>query len=85
MPGSGAYGAVAATEPTDLVDKKRKRLLIWLGVVGSFIAFVGLLVFLAASEIVTLEMARLMFSALLGMYVGFGFLFLVYLLVRNME
>ena len=67
------------------MEKKRKRLLIWAGVVGSFVAFVGLIVFLAASEIVPLEMAKLMLAALLGMYVGFGFLILVYLLIRKME
>jgi len=55
------------------------------GVVGSFVAFVGSIIFLAASEIVTLEMAKLMLAALLGMYVGFGFLILGYLLIRKME
>jgi hypothetical protein len=30
-------------------------------------------------------MAKLMLAALLGMYVGFGFLILVYLLIRKME
>jgi hypothetical protein len=54
-------------------------------VVGSLVAFVGSIVFLAASEIVTSEMAKLMLAALLGMYVGFGFLILVYLLIRKME
>jgi len=67
------------------VQKKRKRLLIAAGIVGSFVAFVSSIVFMAASEIVTLEMAKLMLAALLGMYVGFGFLILVYLLIRRME
>jgi len=67
------------------VQKKRHRLLIAAGIVGSFVAFVGSVVFMAASEIVTLEMAKLMLAALLGMYVGFGFLILVYLLIRKME
>ena len=60
-------------------------MLIAAGVVGSFVAFIGAIVFLAASKIVTLEMAKLMLAALLGMYVGFGFLILVYLLIRKME
>ena len=67
------------------MEKKPRRVLIWVGIVGSFVAFVGLVVFLAASGIVTLEMAKLMLAALLGMYVGFGFLVLVYLLIRKME
>jgi hypothetical protein len=67
------------------MDKKKKRALIGVGVGGSFVALVGLIVYLAASELVTLEMAKLMLAALLGMYVGFGFLILVYLFIRNME
>ena len=67
------------------MEKKTKRALIALGVIGSLLAFIGLIIFLAASEIVTLEMAKLMFAALLGMYVGFGFLILVYVLIRKME
>jgi len=67
------------------VEKKPKRALIAAGVFGSLVALIGLIVFLAASEIVTLEMAKLMLAALLGMYVGFGFLILVYLLIRKME
>ena len=67
------------------MEKKAKRTLIALGITGSFIAFAGLIIFLAASNLVTLEMAKLMFAALLGMYFGFGFLILVYLFVRRME
>jgi hypothetical protein len=67
------------------MQKKRKRLLIASGVVGSLVAFVGSIVFMAASEIITSEMAKLMLAALLGMYVGFGFLILVYMLIRKME
>ena len=60
-------------------------MLIAAGVFGSLVALTGLIVFLTASEIVTLEMAKLMLAALLGMYVGFGFLILVYLLIRRMD
>jgi hypothetical protein len=67
------------------MEKKNKRALIALGVIGSLLAFIALIVFLAASEIVTLEMAKLMFAGLLGMYVGFGFLILVYVLIRDLE
>jgi uncharacterized phage infection (PIP) family protein YhgE len=67
------------------MEKKNKRALIALGVIGSLLAFIALIVFLAASEIVTLEMAKLMLAGLLGMYVGFGFLILVYVLIRDLE
>jgi hypothetical protein len=67
------------------VQKTPRRALIAAGVVGSLAAFIGLIVFLAASEIVTLEVAKLMLAGLLGMYVGFGFLILVYLVIRRME
>jgi flagellar motor component MotA len=67
------------------VEKTPKRVLIAVGVFGSLVALIGLIVFLAASDRVTLEMAKLMLAALLGMYVGFGFLILVYLLIRKME
>ena len=67
------------------METKPKRVLIAASIFGSLVALIGLIVFLAASEIVTLEMAKLMLAALLGMYVGFGFLILVYLLIRRME
>lgn len=67
------------------MEKKKKRTLIAVGVGGSFIAFLALIIFLARSEIVTLEMAKLMLAGLLGLYVGFGFLFVVYLAVRRMQ
>jgi hypothetical protein len=67
------------------MDKKKKRALIAVGVLGSFIAFVVLINFLWAREIVTSEMAKLMFAGLTGLYVGFGFLIVVYLAVRRMN
>ena len=67
------------------MEKKTRRALIAVGVLGSLIAFVALIVFLAAREIVTLEMAKLMFAGLLGLYFGFGFLIVVYLAVRRMN
>lgn len=64
---------------------RKSRVRIALGVVGSFVAFVGVIIFLSASKIVTFEMAKLMLAALLGMYVGFGFLIAIYLLVRKLD
>ena len=67
------------------MEKRKRRTLIAAGVGGSFVALVALVVYLARSELVTPEMAKLMLAGLLGLYVGFGFLFLVYLLIRKME
>ena len=64
---------------------RRSRVKIALGVVASFVAFVGAIIFLSVSEIVTFEMAKLMLAALLGMYVGFGFLIAVYVLIRKLD
>ncbi len=67
------------------MQTKSKRWLIAIGVLASFVAFVVVINFLWAREIVTSEMAKLMFAALLGLYVGFGFLFVVYVAVRRMK
>jgi hypothetical protein len=63
----------------------KSRVAVALGVVGSFVALVVVINLLWAAKIVTSEMAKLMFAALLGLYVGFGFLIAVYLLIRKME
>ena len=55
------------------MDKKKRRALITVGVLGSFIAFVVLINFLWAREIVTSEMAKLMFipvSIISGLIAG---------------
>jgi hypothetical protein len=67
------------------MQTKTKRWLIAVGVLASFVAFVVVINFLWAREIVTSEMAKLMFAALLGLYVGFGFLIVVYVAVRRMK
>ena len=63
----------------------KSRVAVALGVVGSFAVLVALINLLWAAKIVTSEMAKLMFAALLGLYVGFGFLIAVYLLIRKMD
>ena len=67
------------------MQTKTKRWLMAVGVLASFVAFVAVIIYLARSESVTPEMAKLMLAALLGLYVGFGFLFLVYVAVRRMN
>lgn len=55
------------------------------GIVASFIGLVGTIVFLAKTEVISFVLAKLMFVALLGMYVGFGFLIAVYRLIGRLK
>jgi hypothetical protein len=64
----------------------RTRTLIALaGVVASFAGFVGTIIYLWEAEIITFGMAKLMLVALLGMYIGFGILFLIYRLIDRLD
>jgi len=63
----------------------KSRVAVALAVVGSFVALVVVINSLWATNLITSEMAKLMFAALLGLYVGFGFLIAVYLIIRKME
>jgi hypothetical protein len=63
----------------------KSRVAVALAVVGSFVALVVVINSLWAANLITSEMAKLMFAALLGLYVGFGFLIAVYLIIRKME
>jgi hypothetical protein len=55
------------------------------GIAASFIALVGTIIFLSEMKIISLEMAKLMLVALLGMYVGFGILIAVYRLIGKLK
>ena len=63
----------------------KTRVKVAVGVVGSFMALVALINYLWAAKIITVEMAKLMFAGLLGLYVGFGFLIVVYVLIRKLD
>lgn len=64
----------------------RTRTLIALaGVVASFAGFAGTIIYLWEAEIITFGMAKLMLVALLGMYIGFGILFLIYRLIDKLD
>jgi hypothetical protein len=64
---------------------RNRTLKVVAGVAASFAGLVGTIVFLLVMRIVTLEIAKLMLVALLGMYVGFGILIAVYRLMRKLE
>lgn len=55
------------------------------GIVASLAAFVGIIIFLWETKIISVEVAKLMLVALLGMYVGFGVLIAVYRLIGKLE
>lgn len=65
--------------------RKNRVLKVAGGIAVSFAGLVGMVIFLAKAEMVTFEMAKLMLVALLGMYIGFGFLIAVYLLIGKMK
>lgn len=64
---------------------KNRTLKLAAGIAASFIGLAGAIIVLAHAKIVTPELATLMFVALSGLYVGFGFLVAVYVLIRRLE
>lgn len=67
------------------MTKTTKRTLIGVGVLGSFLGFVLGIVTLARHQTVTPQIATLMFVALIGLYVGFGILIIVYRLINRLD
>jgi hypothetical protein len=53
--------------------------------VALFMGIVAATLVLAAKKVITLEFAMLLLIALLGMYVGFGFLIAVYRFVEKLK
>ena len=64
---------------------KNRTIKVIAGIVASFTGLVGVIIFLSEAKIITVEMAMLMFVALLGIYLGFGILIAVYRLVGKLE
>jgi hypothetical protein len=64
---------------------KSRTLIAVAGIAASFAVLSATIIFLAVREIVTFEMAKLMFVALLAMYIGFGFLIAVYRLIGRLK
>ena len=64
---------------------KSKTLIAVAGIAASFAVLSATIIFLSVREIVTFEMAKLMFAALLAMYIGFGFLIAVYRLIDKLK
>ena len=64
---------------------RNRTLKVIAGIVISFTALAGTIIFLLAAEIISLAVAILMLVALVGMYVGFGILIAVYRLISKLE
>ena len=64
---------------------KNRTLKVVAGIAASFTGLVGVIIFLSEAKIIGFEMAMLMLVALLGMYLGFGFLIAVYRLIGKLE
>jgi len=55
------------------------------GIVVSFIALAGTIILLSRMQVVSVAGAKLMFAALLAMYVGFGILIAIYRAIGKMK
>ncbi len=64
---------------------KNSTLRIVVGIAVIFSCLAGTIVLLMVTRVVSIQMALLMLVALLGMYVGFGILALVYRLISKLE
>jgi hypothetical protein len=56
-----------------------------LGMAALFTGLAGTVILLMVYRVVSIQVALLMLVALLGMYVGFGILILVYRLISKLE
>ncbi len=54
-------------------------------VAGSFLGLIGLVIYLAATDVVSRQMAILLVVSLLGCYIGFGILIGVYRLINKLD
>ena len=64
---------------------KPRPALVAAAVAGSFVALAATIIVLAAFEVLSATVAKLMLVALVGLYFGFGFLIGVYQLLRKLE
>jgi hypothetical protein len=56
-----------------------------LGMAAVFTGLAGTVILLMVNRVISIQVALLMLVALLGMYVGFGFLILTYRLISKLE
>jgi hypothetical protein len=68
-----------------MATQNNKALKIALGVGALFMALIVLIIYLTAKQVITPEMAMLMFVALLGLYFGIGVLVAVYRFINKLQ
>jgi len=64
---------------------RTKTIRVAAGIVASFIVLTGAIVLLARMQIVSVAVAKLMFVAMVAMYVGFGTLIAIYRLIDKLK
>lgn len=64
---------------------RSRTLIVAAGIAVSFVGLAATIIFLSRTGIITVVLAKLMLVALLGMYVGFGFLIAVYRLIGRLK
>jgi hypothetical protein len=68
-----------------MATSNKKALKIALTVGAGFMALIVIIIYLVAKDVITPQMALLMFVALLGIYFGFGVLIAVYRFVSKLD
>jgi hypothetical protein len=64
---------------------KNRTLKIVAGIIGSFAGLAGTIIYLFATEVISVQLAMLSLVALVGLYFGFGFLIAVYRLIAKLD
>jgi len=64
---------------------RHRTLKVVAGIAVSFVGLVGTTILLLKAGTISFEMATLMLVALLGLYIGFGILVVVYRLISKLE
>ena len=76
---------VIVIERARITYAKKQDVDIAAGIATSFIGLAGTIIFLSRTEVINVVLAKLMLAALLGMYVGFGFLIAVYRFIGKLK
>ena len=65
--------------------RKPRTALLAVAIAGSFLGLAGAIIVMSAMDVISHTVAKLMLVALLGLYLGFGFLIAVYQLMRKLD
>jgi len=65
--------------------RKPRTALLAVAIAGSFLGLAAAIIVISAMDVISHTVAKLMLVALLGLYLGFGFLIAVYQLMRKLD